>query len=215
MHGYSRQNILMESPLINQQWYYECNGEQAGPISWDGLMAGIKMGKVTPETRVWASHLSEWTKLLVCMQNNSTPPCLPPQINPQEIRQDQFYQTEFILLEKEQIIIDGVMTYHKSTFGNYNSNCYLTNFRLVVCGISAKGNIALGPIGNALPYLQDSKNIIFQIPWMNLSDLKKGRHGLADKLVFKTKDGYEYSLLPGLKKEQWYLALYNITGIVI
>ena len=58
--------------MNDQQWYYECNGEQAGPISWDGLMAGIKMGKVTPETRVWASHLSEWTSLGECIRGRTS-----------------------------------------------------------------------------------------------------------------------------------------------
>jgi hypothetical protein len=81
MHDNTIQNILMESPLINQQWYYESNGVQAGPISWDGLMAGIKMGQVTPETRVWSSHLAEWTPLSECIrgQTNYQSPSLSQQ----------------------------------------------------------------------------------------------------------------------------------------
>ena len=64
--------------MNDQQWYYESNGEQAGPISWDRLMVGIKIGKVTTETRVWASHLSEWTKLGECIPGR-TPSQLPLQ----------------------------------------------------------------------------------------------------------------------------------------
>ena len=63
--------------MSDQQWYYESNGAQAGPISWDGLMVGIKMGKVTHETRVWSSHLTEWTSLGDCIQKQSTA-ILPP-----------------------------------------------------------------------------------------------------------------------------------------
>jgi len=63
--------------MNDHQWYYESNGEQAGPISWDGLMVGIKMGKVTPETRVWAAHLPEWTTLDQCIQRGAQP-VVPP-----------------------------------------------------------------------------------------------------------------------------------------
>jgi len=59
--------------MNDQQWYYESNGEQAGPISWDALMVGIKMGKLTSETRVWASHLPEWTALGQCIQRGTQP----------------------------------------------------------------------------------------------------------------------------------------------
>lgn len=66
--------------MSDQQWYYESNGGQAGPISWDGLMVGLKMGKVTHETRVWSSHLTEWTSLGECIQKQSTA-VLPPSAN--------------------------------------------------------------------------------------------------------------------------------------
>lgn len=70
--------------MNDQQWYYESNGEQAGPISWDGLMVGIKMGKVTPETRVWAAHLHEWTTLGDCIRGQTLPPT-PSQSHQQEV----------------------------------------------------------------------------------------------------------------------------------
>lgn len=54
--------------MNDQQWHYESNGEQAGPVSWDGLMDGIKQGTISSETRVWASHLPEWTPLGQLMQ---------------------------------------------------------------------------------------------------------------------------------------------------
>lgn len=58
--------------MNDQKWYYESNGEQAGPISWDGLMVGLKQGTISSETRVWASHLSEWTPLGECSQTPSS-----------------------------------------------------------------------------------------------------------------------------------------------
>lgn len=66
--------------MNDQQWYYESNGEQAGPISWDGLMAGIKMGMVTPETRVRPTPLSEWTPLGECILHRSNATLHPPQM---------------------------------------------------------------------------------------------------------------------------------------
>lgn len=67
--------------MNDQQWYYERDGKQAGPISWGGLMAGLKMGQITTDTRVWASHLPEWISLGECMRKE-TPTALPPPPSP-------------------------------------------------------------------------------------------------------------------------------------
>jgi hypothetical protein len=125
------------------------------------------------------------------------------------------FQTKFSLLPNEKLIIDGVMTYKKSTFGNYICSCYLTNQRLVVCGFGFKGVALLGPIAQFIPLFFKLKSITFQIPWVNLSSLQKGKHGLADKLTFNTNNGEEYILIVGTKKDLWYSALKKVTGINI
>ncbi len=128
-------------------------------------------------------------------------------------KQTQSFQTKFSLLPNEKLIIDGVMTYKKSTFGNYICSCYLTNQRLVVCGFGFKGVALLGPIAQFIPLFIKLKSIAFQIPWVNLSSLQKGKHGLADKLTFNTNNGEEYILVIGAKKDLWYSALKKVTGI--
>lgn len=67
--------------MNDSQWYYERDGKQAGPISWEGLMAGLKMGRITSDTRVWASHLPEWIPLAECMRKEA-PSALPPPTSP-------------------------------------------------------------------------------------------------------------------------------------
>ena len=120
---------------------------------------------------------------------------------------------KFSLFPNERMILDGVMTYKKSMLGTYNSSCYLTDLRLVVCGFGFKGSFLLGPLIQLIPMLFKLKKITFQIPFADISNLQKGKHGLADKLTFNTKDGKEYILLLGSKKEQWLSSLKNATGI--
>jgi len=47
------------------QWYYELNGQQAGPVSWDQLDSWLKEEKIQKSTLVWATHLSEWTPISI------------------------------------------------------------------------------------------------------------------------------------------------------
>lgn len=72
--------------MNGQQWFYESNGQPAGPIGWDALMVGVRQGTVTPETRVWSSHLSEWTLLGEIMRVPRVPAPLapPPEFRPGE-----------------------------------------------------------------------------------------------------------------------------------
>ncbi|MFZ4707621.1 MAG: hypothetical protein ACOYMF_16595 [Bacteroidales bacterium] len=135
------------------------------------------------------------------------------QTNSNTTTQVSFVQDKFSLLPNEHLIFDGVMTYKKSTFETYNSSCYLTNLRLVVCGFAFKGFILIGPLAQLIPLLFKLKSITFQIPFVDITNLQKSKHGLADKLTFKTKDGNEYILLLGSKKEKWLTSLRNATGI--
>lgn len=69
--------------MNTQQWYYESNGQQAGPISWEGLMSGLNQGTISPETLVWAAHLSEWMPIRQAMQPQGVAPTLvPTQVKP-------------------------------------------------------------------------------------------------------------------------------------
>ncbi|MEI6828106.1 MAG: zinc-ribbon domain-containing protein [Desulfuromonadales bacterium] len=137
------------------------------------------------------------------------------QINNNTTPQQSLVQSKFSLFPNERLIFDGVMTYKKSMLENYNCTCYLTDLRLVVCdgGLGFKFFLLLGPMMHLIALLFKLKKISFQIPIADITNLQKGKHGLADKLTFNTKDGKEYTLLLGSKKEQWMSSLRNVTGI--
>ena len=43
-------------------WYYSHDGhDRQGPISWGKILEYFKGGILSPETLIWAPHLSEWT----------------------------------------------------------------------------------------------------------------------------------------------------------
>ncbi len=65
----SDSQIHQGNEMNDQQWYYESNGGHVGPISWDRLIVGLKLGKINQETLVWASHLPGWIRLLECQEN--------------------------------------------------------------------------------------------------------------------------------------------------
>jgi len=45
------------------QWYYALNGQQQGPVEWDGLVALASEGKLKPSDLVWNSTMgNQWTK---------------------------------------------------------------------------------------------------------------------------------------------------------
>lgn len=47
---------------MNPQWYYaDASGGQQGPFSQDELLQMVAAGQITPETMLWAEHLTEWT----------------------------------------------------------------------------------------------------------------------------------------------------------
>jgi len=62
--------------MNEQQWFYEANGEQAGPVSWESLMSGLHDGSIDETTQVWAAHLPDWTPLGQCLPV-SQPPVMP------------------------------------------------------------------------------------------------------------------------------------------
>ncbi|MDE3032113.1 MAG: DUF4339 domain-containing protein [Acidobacteriota bacterium] len=68
--------------MSDSQWFYESNGQQAGPISWESLMVGLKQGTVTRETLVWSQHLKEWTPLSQVLKKTEAPVAPPPVSRP-------------------------------------------------------------------------------------------------------------------------------------
>jgi hypothetical protein len=61
-----------------QQWFYESNGQQAGPISWSALLVGLKQGVLTPETLVWSEGLPGWVPLVQVMGSPGSLDAVPP-----------------------------------------------------------------------------------------------------------------------------------------
>jgi len=44
-------------------WFYELNGRQAGPVSKGELVSLLVAGTITPSTLVWNKKLSDWTEI--------------------------------------------------------------------------------------------------------------------------------------------------------
>lgn len=53
----------METTSTTEQWWYELNGQQIGPITKDEIQSLINEGKLNTESLIWTSGLSEWIKL--------------------------------------------------------------------------------------------------------------------------------------------------------
>lgn len=61
------------------QWYLGIDGQQAGPLSPSEVAGRVASGAATPDTLVWRSGMSEWTRLGdVPELRSATPPPLPP-----------------------------------------------------------------------------------------------------------------------------------------
>ena len=61
--------------MNDSQWYYESNGQQAGPVTKDAIIAAIRTGRVIPGTRVWRVGLADWQswESLPELVNGTTP----------------------------------------------------------------------------------------------------------------------------------------------
>lgn len=65
--------------MSNQEWYYEKDGSQQGPVSGDGLQQLISSGSIPRSTVVWREGLTNWTpydQSELC-SNPYSPPATP------------------------------------------------------------------------------------------------------------------------------------------
>jgi uncharacterized RDD family membrane protein YckC len=62
-------------------WYYVSQGQQAGPVTQEELLALVREGKISEETLVWREGMPNWTAF---HQANitATPPNTPPPLQP-------------------------------------------------------------------------------------------------------------------------------------
>jgi len=121
--------------------------------------------------------------------------------------QQMLSQTAFMLLPGEQVMMDGLVSYVKGALNCADSNCYITNYRLVLSAKGLLGPAMFGAIGIAASRMSKSTKITFQIPYGQIASVRKGHHALHETLTFKTKQGTEYCLKFAFKKEQWYTAI--------
>ena len=47
-------------PQADQEWYYEKNGAEIGPVDYAMLQQMIAMGQLEPDTQVWTKGMAEW-----------------------------------------------------------------------------------------------------------------------------------------------------------
>ena len=172
---------MVKNSMSDQQWYYESNGAQAGPISWDGLMTGIKMGKVTEETRVWATHLSEWTPLGECIRARSSAP-LPPLSNIHQTKSEKQRWTPLRLIGTTigvlvllSIMVPVAVRQREKAYANERSSSQMSSSDLLPSGptftntigitlvkVSA-GNFKMGPRGGGMSFGGDMPNMDVRI----------------------------------------------------
>lgn len=95
------------------QWYYESNGQQAGPTNWDALLLGLKLGKISEDTRVWAPHLTEWTSLGTCMRLQNSVVSAPPVTVPAPEKEKTAPKSNRIIM----VIISLFILYGLGTWG--------------------------------------------------------------------------------------------------
>ena len=67
-------------------WYYEHNGEQAGPISTNDMQSMYARGELKPDTLVWTEGFANWVPLseTELAQTNPSPPSTAPGNAPEE-----------------------------------------------------------------------------------------------------------------------------------
>jgi hypothetical protein len=55
--------VATAPPLANHSWYYEEDGQTAGPVSQRSLLALADSGLVLPATFVWREGMDDWQQL--------------------------------------------------------------------------------------------------------------------------------------------------------
>ena len=71
-------------------WYYVSQGQQAGPVTQEELLALVREGKISEETLVWREGMPNWTafhqaNIPTTLPNTPPPPFQPPPApNPNE-----------------------------------------------------------------------------------------------------------------------------------
>jgi hypothetical protein len=131
-------------------------------------------------------------------------------LSAQTIKQMSF-QTKFTLIPNENILIDGMSVYMKSTFNSMSGYAYLTNYRLVFCSNAMNSTVAEyfvgGGLGAVARQVFKATKINFQVPISEISSVTKVKEGFSKLLVdtkymFSTKSGTTYTLaLP--KGDNW------------
>ena len=144
------------------------------------------------------------------LDGSSTPVLLQsPQTGPKD--QDILQQTAFMLLPNERVQMEGLVSYVKGALSCSDSNCYVTNYRLVLSAKGLLGAALFGAIGIAASRLSKSTKITFQIPWGRLTGITKGRHVFHETLTFTTQDKKQYRIKFAFNKANWYTAIRMFT----
>ena len=157
--------------------------------------------------------LSKATKCKHCrsmLDGSSTPVLLnTPPTGPND--QDILRQTAFMLLPNERVQMEGIVSYVKGALSCSDSNCYVTNYRLVLSAKGLLGPALFGAVGIAASRLSKSTKITFQIPWGRLVGITKGHHVFHETLTFTTKDAKQYTIKFAFNKANWHTAIRMFT----
>lgn len=123
-------------------------------------------------------------------------------------------QESFSVLPAEQVVIDGAITYRRSALSNIYVTCYVTDKRFVICGFPPFLYHIIGPILGFAAMFTKLKKVLVQYSWGDVASIKKDKVlGIREAIVISTKDGQQHTILPGSKKDHWFLAISESSGI--
>lgn len=103
---------------------------------------------------------------------------------------DLLAQDRFELVTGEKVIVEGLATYLKSAINGMSCHAVLTTHRIVVCKKSLIAGIALfGIVGAAVSLARKQTKITLQIPIVEITGIKKLKHGFSRKYRVAIRSG--------------------------
>lgn len=172
------------------------DGHNYGPYSLEQVKGYLTSGKLLAEDIAWYEGVADWLPLSQVPGIVTAQPPLPiqtPAIPPPPAPSDAYFlqQTEFRLLQNEKVYMEGWVFYRSGW--DHRAYCYVTNYRL--CVIQQPLHFSITITRALMKWMEKPNKITYQIPWIRLTEITRGR-GFGDKrLIFKTSDGQEVTLV--------------------
>ena len=129
--------------------------------------------------------------------------------------QQMSFQTQFILIPNEKILIDGQSVHIKTNWNSRSGYAYLTNYRLIFCSNIMDSTMSRIYTGGAVGWIArqvfKTTKINFQVPISEISSVTKEKQLLSSKYTVSTKAGTTYAL--GLPKGDKWMSIMESLGV--